>query len=615
MVNTNDSENKQIVREELADFIRKNYSQDSLRNMRVLTLLGQQPYELETIWDKIGVKRSNITTVEKNLEVRERIKSNFEGVRVIDDYDDINDFIANTNEKFDIINLDYCGIFSIEQFQAIQDISSKKILGDKGILATWYSGRREQEDVQKFLKAQYLSALYSVIALTSDDTATQAEKEIAQNIFEKRSKLSKSELERSDTITNTLTKSLTFPASKMDLFDPSRDFPEIIKLLGKEKRIVEAIENGEIYKSAMKQLLDLSKNENQLREKVGENIAQHYLKIRRKAVAREPLDFEDRLNMARYFMGTIESMHEMRKVIATWVKHEIANKSIKFDIKNSLLLENIAHILLYQNPNYLIFDNERSFYHGDNGTPMFVDFMLVGKKEFKDFSWYNKNGKIKLNFGTLSHFGYREFNRFLDYLSTLRATSIIYMKNRNIIDSESGENKITENPVLNLETITQDDSDNKNHISNIQSETDTDKIKEMLINGISYEAIKALYPNVTNKQLGAYSAWNKMKLNPDAPRAGRKKKTDIMPENISVDSTVREIEDVSADTQRIVSSNKKYKTLTNAEMSKDEALMFINEGYSPEEIASVFNVNVWQIRGYVAGQTRKQNKEKEYQNK
>jgi len=53
-------------------------------------------------------------------------------------------------------------------------------------------------------------------------------------------------------------------------------------------------------------------------------------------------------------------------------------------------MDSIATILL-QTPQYLIFDNERFFYHGENhSTPMYVGFYLFEKKEIKDFYWFTK---------------------------------------------------------------------------------------------------------------------------------------------------------------------------------------------------------------------------------
>jgi len=134
MTNSNSSENKKLGREEFYHFIGLHYAPQQMKKLKILNLTSDKPYELEQIYDKLGIPRENITTVEKDPKKKQRIKNSNFGIRLIEDYSSIDDFIRDTDEKFDIINIDYSGNMNWQQVITISNIAVKDMLRDRGIL-------------------------------------------------------------------------------------------------------------------------------------------------------------------------------------------------------------------------------------------------------------------------------------------------------------------------------------------------------------------------------------------------------------------------------------------------------------------------------------------------
>lgn len=608
MVNSNSSENKQIVREELAEFILENYTPAEIKNMKVLTLLSEQPFELK-IWDKLNILRKNITTIERNPLSREKIKQNHKGIRLIENYNNINEFIADTNEIFDIINLDYTGYLNPEKTKALINISEKGMLGKKGILATWYSGRMERKDAQRMLWENYHSVLNQVDATNNFSPKYKLPNLKLINKIREKAIMTPEDIERSETITHIRALSLLFGENSTE-----DDFPEIIKLLNGEEKIVSVIESTQLYQAQMKLMLSYINNENAFKEKFGEQAFIHYSNMRRNALKMKPVDYEDKKWFANFMRSQNEVTRTYYEIVEEWAMRELRhNKQISKEIISSIGKHkgSLAHILLNQDAKYFILDNERFFYSGDSGTPMFVDISLVESKEFRDFYWYAEKNKrtnemeIKFYPGTLRTFGYEQRKRFSERITALNNSTIVSMKERNVI--ENGQGRVRSISEEDLEELINDLTNLLNGPTKTpsvlqqtapssNSYSDTQKIKEMLKSGSSYEEIHSIYPALTKKQFSSYSTWNRMKSNPDAPQAGRKKKT---AENIGAMAN-EEVQKITRDSNNIQTS-----------LSREDALLLLNDGYTPLEIANTFGVNVWTIRGYMAGQSRKINREKE----
>jgi hypothetical protein len=262
------------------------------------------------------------------------------------------------------------------------------------------------------------------------------------------SQVEEGDIERSESITHAITSNLFYS-------DPveTRSIPKIIKLIGGERKLIEVIENIPQYRNDMKLLLDYisagseskfmekykniegSQNASDLlkliKSELGQTMLKYFRNIRAKKLIREEPLFEDRLELAKCYINNLDAFKEMYSITENWIVRELKNKLSPLQLTPVMNhIDSITHILFNQGMKYLVLDNERLFYSETMEPPMYVDFILAGKKEFKDFSWEVKNGKLKLNIGTLAHFGYREMNRMNDYINMMNKSSVVEMDNR-----------------------------------------------------------------------------------------------------------------------------------------------------------------------------------------
>ena len=135
---------KALARKELHDFIKESYPVTTQRaNLRVLTLLGHEDHELRQIWDPLGFKRANITTLDKDPAVIKKLLQMNLGINIHEVPTTIDSFLENEGGRYDIINIDETSQFGYPQREAIRSIAHRGLLGNMGILATWYLSRRE----------------------------------------------------------------------------------------------------------------------------------------------------------------------------------------------------------------------------------------------------------------------------------------------------------------------------------------------------------------------------------------------------------------------------------------------------------------------------------------
>lgn len=132
-------------RERWLDFI-KQFSKSTYRNAKKQTVLcmpGEEGYEITQIYDLHGIKRQNITAVEKNKQRATKLSKRFKDVNIV--CCDIKDFLRTTDMHFDIINLDYESTLGDDTIAALRYIAARQLLADPGGFALTVSAKREGE--------------------------------------------------------------------------------------------------------------------------------------------------------------------------------------------------------------------------------------------------------------------------------------------------------------------------------------------------------------------------------------------------------------------------------------------------------------------------------------
>jgi hypothetical protein len=142
---------KQLSRDKEDCFIATHLKTElySPQNIKVMCLESPELLEVKNVFDKHKIPRENITVVEKDPEVARLIRERGEGINVFNCWD--YEFFANTQEKFDIISLDYKGKKNRTIIQSIRLISNRRILRNKGILIVNTFSAREKNEEKDFL--------------------------------------------------------------------------------------------------------------------------------------------------------------------------------------------------------------------------------------------------------------------------------------------------------------------------------------------------------------------------------------------------------------------------------------------------------------------------------
>ena len=144
MKSTYDFDSKARAREKLRGFVKKFYKTPvQRRNLRVLTMCGHEKVEFEQIWDPLGVRRENVYVIEKDPNAYNLILDNYPGCVMPPEPISALEYVQKIDRTFDVVNLDYMGVFDREKRDILRTIAGRLMLGDKGVVATWYSGKRE----------------------------------------------------------------------------------------------------------------------------------------------------------------------------------------------------------------------------------------------------------------------------------------------------------------------------------------------------------------------------------------------------------------------------------------------------------------------------------------
>ena len=103
-------ESKRRIRRRAKEFIKRYiHLLGNPKSIRYFSLLGTSDRELVEVTDSLGIPRENIICAEKNKKAQDYIKKQDWGIELFEG--DVLDFLLNTEEKLDVINLDYQGYF------------------------------------------------------------------------------------------------------------------------------------------------------------------------------------------------------------------------------------------------------------------------------------------------------------------------------------------------------------------------------------------------------------------------------------------------------------------------------------------------------------------------
>lgn len=134
---------KSLYHKEFATFLGGIYPKKWRNNLRVACFPGHEALEVLRVYDLLGIPRENIVGIEKDKEIAKEIRLRHLGIQLFEGSD--YEFFEQTNEKFDIINLDYQGTYTDLMDYSLRLISGRQILHGRGVVGTNVLGKREAD--------------------------------------------------------------------------------------------------------------------------------------------------------------------------------------------------------------------------------------------------------------------------------------------------------------------------------------------------------------------------------------------------------------------------------------------------------------------------------------
>lgn len=546
---------KNEVREKLRDFVSRAYpGVDQRRNLHVLTLLGHEDNELKQVWDPLGVPRKNITTLENNPQAYEIVKNMNFGVNLIKG--NVNDYIPVTNKKFDVINLDYQGYYNFDKFRIMEEIAYNQMLGNKGVLATWYSGRREKGDILDYHKINNMCAMRTLSDILMDSTKDfdlTIKNNLINHLKERREQLNAGEI-RSDSISEDIILSFAYPLINFEQHP-------LVKKLGFQKEYDNYISNTSLFIQRNRVFLKAALENKSLKEADScfgfggftEEAFEAFKRIRKNVLDNKPISEADKdIFYLDLHVGGLDKVNE---VLKRKVEGTIGNSFSGYTTPISVLIGQY-----YTNPMFVL-DNLRLNYKSDNGTPMIVDFNCFGKKDFsKTLDWKLKSdGKLEIPLKQLTTNKFFSSSREFQDLST--KYFLANWPGRKHIEFPKQENKV------NLSTSPTGDK----KLSN-------EEVYSLIEHGKTNEEIIKIDPSLTSGKIGARRAWITM----------REEKGNIVPIEENKLEEATEVEKVDEKSEE--------------ELSREGAIFLLKQGIGTKEILEAYPnaFTDYQLRGYKA---------------
>jgi len=584
---TYDYNQKAQVRDELRDFIRKYYINPSARkNLKVLTFLGHEDHELRQIWDPLGIPRNNLTVLERDNQVYDFLKEKDLGVNLVKGT--IEDFVLDTDETFDIINLDYQSYFNVVTKETLKTIAYNGMLNKKGVLATWVSGKRENFTASSLYRANLSSRLDRGIFDVSKEEALA---------------------DRSNVVSSEITTAFIDGRTNYEAHP-------LINTLGLMDEYLDYLKNSDRFKYLSKLFLDamLNKSEDNdklltFAQKFRPNQLEAFKNMRYSALRKQPISKEDILNFSEH-MHRLEGMDFVNKQIQILLAEssrrgvsaaQYSNiKSIGENIANSSeemkqTIKDFATILrgalYYQNiDGYLSLDTKRFKYISDNNTPMYVDFNLFNQTDLSNIASIkvlNKTFKKKIYVDGWDKLFNRidRMNEFISFKNKcndpeefcgerieIAARPKIMIPELNYTVSDNAERKLPSNEPKKYHTniLVNQDMDSLVSISSSDSNHTSfnldwsPEISLLIAQGKSAREINILYPEYPVMKLAGMKAAYKRKENARA---------------LGIDS--------NQDINTVSESNKSIES--NQDLSKEEAIFLIKSGFTIEDIANTYS--------------------------
>jgi len=556
MKNTYGFKAKQMGREKIKDMIGRQYSDNERKDLVVLTMPGHESYEIDQIWRPLGIPMENIYAVENNPKAYKLIKEANSGINLLP-RQSIEDLIENTNTKFDIMNLDFQGYFTLKKSNLIEKIVEKGLLSDNSVLATWFSGRRENRKTQDWRDMWN----YSEIKNFSQHAIENFEKyplKTAESILNS-SYARLSEIKNGESRNEFISKRILLSFLTHGL--QSKHHP-YIETLGNKKDYIAALEKNEHLsirnKDFFKMLLKGNKEFLGKDELYKPEQYEIFKEIRKLSEKRQPIPEELKLKLYASY-GTYGDIEYVLPLIKRKIKGSLGSKGVSLSQGE---LNKIA-FLINDSPfkNYFLKENESYFYHSDKRTPMYLDinsFLLKDVSKIIPFKIRNK--KIIIPDSVLKDKKLpKKIQEYVNLQRNFLSDYLKFKKREELIPEQEKVKVKIDHSSTSVET-------NKSlRDTSIEKKLSKQEVYSLLKEGKSKEEILRIDPFLNSRTISAYKAH--LTMDKLGIKKGRPKKNKLETKVLNIELHKEEL--------------KKF--------SKEDAVYLLREGFTPKEIITQYS--------------------------
>ncbi len=187
---------KKKYHDELARFIAQFHTKrKNRRALKVVCFPGHEALEIFNVYDQLEIPRENIVGIERDPRVMAELKQQNLGIELFEGWD--YQFFEQTNERFDVINLDYQTYLNAGVAYSLALIFGKPsnpIAKDKAIVGVNVLGKRENDNGTMYDQILLSNTVMSLLAKKSIERLSRKSKDHIGDIIKERDMIDEEEL-------------------------------------------------------------------------------------------------------------------------------------------------------------------------------------------------------------------------------------------------------------------------------------------------------------------------------------------------------------------------------------------------------------------------------------
>ena len=174
---------KEKWREAWYQFVRKHRHslRGSPQDWQVVFFPGEEALEVD-VYDRLKIPRENLLGLERDPKVHEKLRKKRLGIRLTDEPVDALDYFSQTDERFEVVNLDYEGFLDHNVVKTLSSIAGRQLLQEGSLAALTIYAKRDSNSAKGvyysvLMGEEFSNSIHNLIhgnPLTMDEHSFQA---------------------------------------------------------------------------------------------------------------------------------------------------------------------------------------------------------------------------------------------------------------------------------------------------------------------------------------------------------------------------------------------------------------------------------------------------------